>query len=177
MIALSTQTAAAIALHAAEGSWVVFLQVLPPTGGQGPIKIEGMRGAQLANRLTAIARDSAYEVQLIGLMPTIINPISHANAFADEHQEIHDGWFQPTGDLIAFIQHAGQDALHDLLSQTQPGALDQDQLVSIEGIAQILDVSVPTVRRMIKAQAIPFLTFGRVYRFIPSEVIASLQRR
>lgn len=176
MIALSSQTAAAIALHAAEGSWVVFMQALPPTGGQGPIMIEGMRGTNLARRLMSIAQDNAFEVQLIGLLPTVIDPIAHANEIALEHVQMHDRWFEPTGDLIAFIQHAGQSSLQELLAVTHPGGLDQDQLVDIEGIAAVLDVSVPTVRRLIKAEQIPFLRFGRVYRFVPSEVIASLQR-
>jgi excisionase family DNA binding protein len=38
-------------------------------------------------------------------------------------------------------------------------------------------VSVPTVRRMIKQEVIPYLKFGRIYRFVPADVIASLARR
>lgn len=174
MIALSASTAAAIALHAAEGNWIVFLQIDPPGGGQGPIKIEGMRGVKLVDRLSTIADANPYPVYLIGLVETMLEPIDHALAIGESHQIIHGTWYQPTGDLIAFIQHVGQEALQPLLAQTHPGGLSEAP-VDIETIAEILQVSVPTVRRMVKAQAIPFLRFGRVYRFVPSDVIASLR--
>jgi excisionase family DNA binding protein len=174
MIALSASTAAAIALHAAEGSWIVFLQIDPPGGGQGPIKIEGMKGSRLVERLTTIAEANPYPVYLIGLMPAFLEPVGQALAIGDAHQIIHDTWYQPTGDLIAFIQHVGQEALQPLLAQTHPGGLSEAP-VDIETIAEMLSVSVPTVRRMVKANAIPYLRFGRIYRFVPSDVIASLK--
>lgn len=176
MIALTPNTAAAVALHAAEGSWVIFVQVIPGAGSQGPIKIEGLRGVQLAPRLMSLVRDCPYEVQLIGLMPSTV-PIEHAQAVGNEHHEIHDGWFQPTSELIGFIEHAAQEPLRGLLAETHPGGLDGGDIVDIDGIAEILGVSVPTIRRLIKAETIPYLRFGRTYRFVPSDVIASLQQR
>jgi excisionase family DNA binding protein len=175
VIALSSQTAAAIALHAAEGSWVVFLQTMP-SGSAGPIKIEGMRGSQLAERLMAIARDNPYEVQLIGMLATQL-PRDDAEAIAEEFApyHIHDYWFEPHSELIHFIGQDAQSTLSTLLSQTHPGGLS-DQPVDIDRMAEILDVSVPTVRRMIKANAIPYLKFGRIYRFVPNDVLASLRR-
>lgn len=177
MIALSSHTAAAIAFRAAEGSWIVFLQVIPSVGSQGPIKIEGLKGTQLAERLTMIARDNAFEVQLIGLMPTLI-PKEHAEAIAAEHEatHLHDGWFAPTNDLVTFIQHAAQDAIQILLEQTPPSLLNGDQVVSIDEMAAILKISVPTIRRLVKADAIPYFKLGKAYRFVPADVIASLQR-
>jgi len=175
MIALSSHTAAAIALHAAEGSWVMFVQTMPP-GLAGPIKIEAVVGRNLASRLTSIALDNAYDTQLIGLLPSDA-PLDDAQALANEFAayQIHDWWFEPSADLLAFIGDQAQSTISILLSKTHPGGLS-DAPVDIDEIAAILDVSVPTVRRMIKAGEIPFLRYGRVYRFVPNDVLASLRR-
>ncbi len=176
MIALTANTSAAIALHAANSAWVIFVQALSPAG-QGPIKIEGVKGVDLSSRLSNIVRNNAFEVQLVGMIPTTI-PAEYAEAIAAEHDttRLHDDWFEPTGDLIAFILHAAQEPIQQLLELTHPGGLEDNRVVSIEGIADILGVSIPTVRRMVKAGDIPFLKWGRVYRFVPADVIASLQR-
>jgi excisionase family DNA binding protein len=176
MIALSPNTAAAIALHAAEGSWVVFLQAIYPLERQGPIRIEGIKGSRLADRLISISRDSPCEVRLIGLLPTAIDPALHANEIAIELECVHDQWYSPTNELTDFIANSAQQSIIELLGQTHPGALD-GQLVDIKQMAELLDVSVPTVRRMIKANEIPYLRFGWEYRFVPNEVIASLRER
>jgi len=173
MIALSSHTAAAIALHAAEGSWVMFVQLV---GVAGPVKIEPVLGRQLASRITQLVLDNPYELQLIGLLPSS-DPDSDASEIANEFiaYQIHDGWFEPNGDLLAFIGEQAQSSISVLLAQTHPGGLS-DAPVDIEQIASILDVSVPTVRRMVKAGEIPYLKFGRFYRFVPNDVLASLRR-
>jgi excisionase family DNA binding protein len=40
-----------------------------------------------------------------------------------------------------------------------------------------LGVSVPTVRRLVKAGEIPFLRLGKALRFVAADVLASLDRR
>lgn len=175
MIALSSHTAAAIALHAAQGAWVMFLQVMPP-GITGPIRIEGVQGRSLVQRLNAIVDDNAYDVQMIGLLESQ-SPLEDAQTIAEEFAayQVRGWWFEPTPELLAFIQNDTQSALSILLAQTHPGGLS-DAPVDIERMAEILDVSVPTVRRMVKANEIPFLRFGRLYRFVPNDVLASLKR-
>lgn len=176
MIALGPNTAAAIALHAAEGSWVMFLQAVYPGERMGPIKIEGIKGSRLAERLNTIARDSPCEVRLIGLLPTAIDPQVHVEGLTFDLECIHDQWFSPTVELIEYVASSAQESITLLLKQTQPGALD-GQLVDIKEIAELIGVSVPTVRRMIKANEIPYLRFGWEYRFVPNEVLASLHDR
>lgn len=176
MIVLSANTAAAIALHAAESSWVVFLQVFPSNVRQGPIKIEGIKGSQLAMRLMSIVRECPYEIRLIGLIPTTI-PYEHAEAIGAENELIHDGWYQPSSELIAVIDSSAQDSIQALLDELQPGALDVQDVVDITGIAEILNVSVPTIRRMIDKRKIPFMRFGQSYRFSTKDVLASVPRR
>lgn len=175
MIALSSHTAAAISLHAAEGAWVMFLQVMPP-GTAGPIRIEGVTGRQLMQRLNAIVDDNPYDVQMIGLLQSQA-PREDAQAIADEFApfQIRGWWFEPAPELLAFIQNDTQSTLSILLAQTHPGGLS-DAPVDIERMAEILDVSVPTIRRMIGRNEIPFLKFGRSYRFVPNDVLASLKR-
>lgn len=176
MLIVSPATASALASHAAERSWVIFVQVNPPIGGNGPIKIEGIRGSQLAARLSQLARDNAFDAMLIGMIETT-TPAEYATAIAEQYAgiDLHDGWFEPTADLLALIQHAGQSAIQALLAQTHPGGLSEAP-VDIENMARILDVSIPTVRRMVKAEQIPYLRWGRMLRFVPTDVIATLQR-
>lgn len=167
-------TAGAIAMHAAESSWVVFLQA-QIANGSGPIMIQGIRGRDLADRLAEIARDNASNVNLIGLVSSE-TPIEDAYTLANEFSafQIHDWWFESSADLVAYIGREAQDALSIFLTQVHPGALS-DAPVDIDEIAEIIGVSVPTVRRMIAAKKIPFLKFGRIYRFVPNDVIASLR--
>jgi len=156
----------------------MFVQVNPPIGPMGPIKIEGVRGLAIAQRLRQLAAENAYEAMLIGLVETP-TPIEHANAIADQYAgdaELHDGWFEPTPALVAYIQHVGQAAIQELLSKTHPAALTNEP-VDIDEMARILGVAVVTVRRMIKAKQIPCMRFGRTLRFVPTDVVASLQRR
>jgi len=179
VLIVSPPTASALSPHAAEHAWIMFVQVSPPSG-LGPILIEAVRGSEIGRRLAQLARDNAYEAMLIGLIesPT---PAEHA---AQIHAQwiaahLHDHWFEPAGDLMAFIEHTAQRTLSELLSQAHPGAMN-DQPVGIDEMAKILGCSTQTIRRMVKAQEIPFLradrSGGRVLRFVPIDVIASLRR-
>jgi excisionase family DNA binding protein len=155
----------------------MFLQVNSPCGGLGPIKIEGVRGSQISSRLREIAREVPYETFIIGLTPTPnpteLEQLIHAQ-FASAL--LHDDWFTSTIDLIAFIQHTGQEALQTLLAQTRPGGIPEGA-VDIETLAEFLGVSVPTIRRAVKAREIPFYKVGKAYRFDVASVLASLERR
>lgn len=154
----------------------MFVQVNPPTGGNGPILIDGVKGSQIAARLRQLAIDNAFEAMLIGLVETT-QPDEYAAAIAEQYTAVvHDRWFEPTADLLAFIQHAAQEPIQALLSQTHPGGL-RDAPVDIDEMARQLGVSVPTIRRMIKANQIPYLRWGRMLRFVPVDVFATLQRR
>lgn len=155
----------------------MFVQVNAPIGGPGPIKIEPVKGSQLAQRLKQLAADNAYEAMIIGLIEST-TPDELADAIAEQYagMHLHDRWYLPTADLIAFIQHTAQGPIQALLAQTHPGALGESA-VDIEEMAKILGCSVPTIRRMVKAEEIPYMRWGRVLRFVPRDVIASIQRR
>lgn len=178
MLIATPSNTSALAPHAANRSWVVFLQVNPPSGGLGPVKIEGMRGNVIGQRLAQLSRDSAYELLIIGLIesPT---PDEHADAIATQYDawRIHDDWFQPTTELLAFINHNASLPLQELVGQLHPGVVGEG-IVDVKQMAEILGVSVPTVRRMVTANIIPFMRWGRggSLRFNPADVIASLQR-
>lgn len=155
----------------------MFVQVAPPVGGAGPIKIESVRGAQLATRLREIAADNAYEAFIIGLTPTEA-PDELVQVIHEQFAPVllHHDWFEPTIDLLTFIQHTAQDAMQELLAQTRPGGVP-DGAVDIEAIAEFLGVSVPTVRRAVKDGKIPHFRMGKALRFVPADVLASLERR
>ena len=154
----------------------MFLQATPPIG-QGPILIEGIYGDLISKRINQLAADNAFELMLIGLVETT-TPIEIANAIAEAHaaSHLHDGWFAPSADLLAYVQHVGQTALEGLLASAHPGWLG-DEPVDIKAMADILGVSVQTVRRMCKAGEIPFMRWGSNFRFVPADVIATLNRR
>ena len=173
MIVLTSATAAAIALHAAKQSWIVFLQV---NRADGPILIGGVRGQDLIAYFETAVRWNHDELVLIGLLETQL-PDEDAHVIANEFgaHQIHDWWFQPVPGLLLFIQEDAQSSLPTLLSQTHPGGLS-DAPVDAEEMAKILRISLPTLRRMIKSDQIPYLMFGRFYRFVPRDVLASLKR-
>lgn len=178
MLIVSPSTASALAPHAAERSWVMFVQVSSPNGDLGPIKIEGVRGSQLGVRLAVLARENAFDPRLIGLIASE-QPAEHAAAIAEQYagEHLHHDWYAPSASLLAFIQHVAQGPIQELLAIAHPGALSGES-VSIDDIATILGVSVPTVRRMIKKNEIPYLRTGSgVYRFVPRDVVASLSHR
>ena len=176
MIALSSATTAAIALQASDSSWVTFVQANVPGTSQGPILINGIHGRNLAERLTQVAQDFPYTVNLIGLVEST-QPKADALAIANEFgaYQIHDWWFEPNAQLLQYIAAEAQVAITVLLAQAYPGGLS-DAPVDIEAMADIVGVSVPTIRRLVKAGEIPFLRFGRAYRFVPNDVLASLKR-
>ncbi len=155
----------------------MFVQANLPSNcsGQGLIWIDGARGSELARQIKTIADVNAYEVVLVGLIESV-RPAEHAAAIIAEYSTVaHNNWCLPTASLLAFIQHVAQPPLAALLRQVHPGALSEAP-VDIDEIARILAVSVPTIRRLITANKIPFHRIGKVYRFVPRDVIASLRR-
>jgi excisionase family DNA binding protein len=169
-------TASAIAPHAADRSWVAFLQTTLPAGVLSPIRIIGMKGGELGRELRRMAADNAYDVQIIGLIASV-DPDRHAQAIGEQYAggHMHDGWYQPSADLIAFIQHHGKSALQELLGQVNPAVINE-HVVDLKQIAKIIGCAEVTVRRMIERGEIPFLRAGWGYRFQPAEVIAAMRQ-
>ena len=153
---------------------MMFVQVAPP-GVAGPIKIEGVRGNKVSERLLAL-NDSPYPAYLIGLVETTV-PHEHAYAIAEQFgaNHIREGWFEPAPALLQLIQHVGQRALGELIAAARPGGVP-DNAVDIEGIATVLGVSVPTIRRLVAAGSIPHFRVGRQLRFVVVDVLASMNR-
>lgn len=176
MIILSPNTATTLAPLASHQAWVMLIQVSPPVGA-GPVKIEAVDGTQIVGRLKTISSENAYETFVIGLVPTddaaALEGALHAQ-FTAAH--LHHDWFLPIPELLAYAQSDGQEALEELLAQTKPGGLP-DHAVDVTTMAGLLGVSVPTVRRLVKAGEIPHLRMGKALRFIPADVIASLEQR
>lgn len=177
MLFVSPTTASAMSPHTGARSWVMFAQTTPPGAGVGPIWIEAIIGAQIDTRLGELVRFNAYETFLIGLIETTA-PEDSANAIREQYagKNLHHYWYEPTADLLAYIQHYAQGPIRLLLEQTHPGGLSQGT-VSLEEMQQILGVSESTMRRMVKANEVPVMRWGRMLRFVPADVIASLQRR
>lgn len=176
MIVLSPNTATTLAPLIRHQSWVMLVQVSPPVG-TGPVKIEAVDGAQIGPRLKAISAENAYETFVIGLVPTE-DPVGLEIALHEQFStaNLHHDWFVPVPELLGYAQSAGQEALEELLAQTRPGGLP-DHAVDITTMAGLLGVSVPTVRRLVKAGEIPHLRLGKALRFVPADVVASLEQR
>lgn len=178
MLIATPSMTSALAPHAANRSWIVFLQSNPPSG-LGPIKIEGMRGNVIGQRLAQLARDNPYELLIIGLIESAAPAEDAAMLVAQfEAWRIRHDWFQPAPELLAFITHNASLPLQELAGQLHPGVVGEG-IVDIKEMAAILGVSVPTVRRMVAADEIPYMRWGRgaSLRFNPNDVIASLQHR
>jgi excisionase family DNA binding protein len=173
VIIIGPNTSQAIAPHARERSWVMFVQIAPPQG-LGPIKIEGIRGPKIGARLVEISENNPWPAYLVGLVEASI-PHQQAQAIGEQFIEyhLHDGWFHPAPALQQFVSDVGQSALSELLAQTRPGAVD-GQIVDIDGIAQILNVSVRTVRRLVENDSIPHMRVGKQFRFVVADVLAAV---
>lgn len=176
MLIARRSIAAAITPHAADRSWVVFLQTALPAGVASPIKIVAMRGADIGDEVRRIGAANAYQVQIIGLV-SAADPDQLVREIAQRYAgpELHDGWYEASANLIAFIQYNAKAALHELLSRTHPAAVAEG-LVDLKQMATILNCAEVTVRRMVHAQEIPFLRVGTKYVFHPAEVLAALRQ-
>ncbi len=166
MIILSPNTTTQLSPLTQHQSWIMFVQAAPPCGGLGLIKIEGVRGEMIGHRLASISSENAYDTYVIGLLAVEDCQLAATQLheqFANAHK--HDGWFDPALDLLGFIQETSQHVLQELIAQTQPGGVP-DGAVDIETIAQVLGVSVPTVRRLVAAKTIPGYKVGKRWRFI-----------
>ena len=180
MLIAHHSTAAAITPHAADRSWVVFFQTALPANVVSPIRIVGVKGSDINKELRRTAELNAYDIQIVGLIQTQpgLDADEHAKAIAEQYAgaHLHHGWYLPTGDLIAFIQHHAKRELQALLNQVHPGAI-HEHVVDLHEMAKVLGCAEVTIRRMIARNEIPFMRAGREYRFQPVEVIAALQRQ
>jgi excisionase family DNA binding protein len=170
-------TSAAITPHAADRAWIVFFQTALPAGVLSPIRIVGLKGSELSREHHRLAEMNAYEVQIIGLISTP-DPDVYARAIAEQYAGalLHDRWYTPSADLIAFIQHHAKKGLQELLGQVHPGAINE-HVVDLHTMARMLGCAEITVRRMAERGTIPSMRAGRNYRFQPADVVAALQRR
>lgn len=155
----------------------MFVQIAAPPAGAGPIWISGVRGARIGEELLAISVRNPFPAYLIGLVtvepPTQPHQMAHAiqEQFAASH--MHDGWFEPAPLLMQLVREHGQSALSELLAQTRPGAVD-GQIVDIDAIAELLNVSTRTVQRLVERDQIPHMRVGKQYRFVVADVIAAM---
>lgn len=177
MIIVHPATASAITPHAANRSWVAFFHTALPAGVTSPIRIVGVKGSEIGRELKRISEMNAYDVQLIGLIQSA-DPAAHTRMIGEQYagDHLHDGWYSPSGDLIAFIQHHAKKGLQELLAQVHPGAISE-HVVDLRTLAKMLNCAEVTVRRMIENGTIPYMRTGKAYRFQPADVIAALQRQ
>lgn len=172
MIFLGSHTTNSLAPLTRGLACVLFVQARTP-GGPSPIRIEGTRDP--VARLRAMSEDNAAETFLIGLMKTDTPDITEASVRTQfQGAALRGRWYQPTNELMSFIQINGQTAISELLGQLRPHS-HPSGTATIEEVAEHLNVSVSTVRRMVKAGTIPYLRTGRQLRFIPDDIVASLQ--
>jgi len=139
----------------------------------GTVLIEGTKNPP--ERLRALADNNSGETFLVGLVrvedPAKVEGELHAR-FASALAR--GRWFHPAPELVSFIQAQGQSALHELLGDLRPHS-HPEGTITVEEMATHLNVSVPTVRRMVKAGRVPYLRVGNQLRFLAADVVASLQ--
>ena len=169
MLFLGSNTVSSLSSHVRGTPCVLFVQAKC----DGTICIEGTKNP--SGRLRALSEDNSGETFLIGLLrvedPTKAEEELHAR-FASAH--VRGRWFQPVPALIAFIQTDGQAAIRDLLATLRPHS-QPEGTITIEEMAAHLNVSVPTVRRMVKAGRVPYLRAGNQLRFLAADVVTTLQ--
>lgn len=171
MFILSPHSATSIAHDTAGQGFVIFIQF----GAAGPVKIEGTRA--LGQRLRALDADSPVDVYLVGILPSVA-PDDDAQSIQQEfaHARLRGEWFNPVKELADMITAQARPMMEQLLEQVQPQG-DGDELLTVEEVAEQLGISVPTVRRFVRAGTLPHVRVGRQIRFDPAAVSAALRLR
>ncbi len=172
MLFLGAHTTGSLAAHVKGHTCILFVQ----ERCSAAIKIEGTR--KPSERLLAIDENNSADTFLFGLVrlpdgddPKLAEAELHARFAASR---IRGRWFRATGDLTAYVQQHGQAAIRELLGALRPHS-QPTGIVTIDEIAAHLGVSVKTVRRMVKAGKIPVMRAGAKLRFLPEDVVASIQ--
>lgn len=137
------------------------------------VLIEGTKHAP--ERLRALADNNSGETKWVGMLrvedPTKAEAELHTR-FASTRAR--GRWFQQSPELVALIASQGQAALRELLGDLRPHS-HPEGTITVEEIAAHLNVSVPTIRRMVKAGKVPYLRAGNQLRFLAADVVATLQ--
>lgn len=145
---------------------VYFVQTRPSEDLAGPVRIGSTRNLQ--QHLQQLVDHNPFPLYLLGSM------VSAEPEKAKHH--IHEqfaaarsrgDWFRPTDELLQYVRTATQRPLTPPMPQ-----VPADQLLSIEDVARILNVSVPTVRRLVDAGRLPVMRIGRQLRFSPKDITA-----
>lgn len=170
MLALPTLTVQSIAPSLEGRSWVAFLQLQAPPSSF--VKIEATK--TLVARLRQLDRDLPYETRLIGLIETV-NPAEAVRAIQREYEtaRFRGEWFRPELPLLTFIERSGQRDLRDIVAHLEPS---KSGTIGVAELAEQLNVSVPTIRRMVSDKRIPALAVRGQIRFVLSEVLSHLRR-
>jgi excisionase family DNA binding protein len=150
---------------------VYFAQCRPAEGFLGPIKISSTKN--LLTHLQALVSNNPFPVYLIGWI-TVDEPEKLEKQIHQQFsaQRVKGDWFQASDELITFIR---QRATRPLPLPLAAPVIDVGGTLTIEQIAELLKVSVPTVRRLVASNAIPYHRFGRQIRFVRDEVLKAVR--
>lgn len=172
MIAITPQTVAALGPLVEGQPWIAFVEARNRAGSL--VKIEATKN--VVARVRAIDSDCPSEISLLGLILSP-QPTQAARAIQEEYQgdRVKGEWFNATVPLLTFIEKAGQPALVGLVQQLR-ASIAPGPTVGVEELAKILNVSVPTIYRYVKAGRIPAIKFGSKYLFVVADVIATVRQ-
>jgi excisionase family DNA binding protein len=172
MIAITPQTVSALAPMVEGRQWIAFVETRNRAGSL--VKIEATR--HLVARVRAIDNDNPFEVSLLGLVESTTASAS-ARAIQEEYQRdrAKGDWFNATVPLLTFIEKVAQPALVALVQQLR-FHMAPAPTVTVEELAKLLNVSVPTIRRRIQDGSLPFVRFGNQYRFVVGDVLATIRQ-
>lgn len=93
--------------------------------------------------------------------------------FAGSH---HRGaWYRPTLDLYKYIRETAKQPSPTAGTVASSPAPAPQELLSVEELAQYLNVSVPSVRRWIQNGKIPVIRQGRLLRFYLPDVLTAIR--
>ncbi len=169
MLFLGSNTVSSLSAHVRGTPCVLFVQ----TKCDGTVLIEGTKNP--TERFRALSENNSGETFLIGLVrvddPAVTEKSLHER-FA--HANVRGRWFQPVPELVTLIQTECQSAIRELLSTLRPHS-QPEGTITIEEMATHLNVSVVTVRRMVKSGRVPYLRVGHQLRFLAADVVATLQ--
>jgi excisionase family DNA binding protein len=172
MIAITSQTVAALGPLVEGRPWIAFVEARNRAGSL--VKIEATKN--LVARVRAIDNDNPFEISLLGLILTP-EPAPAARAIQNEYRNdrAKGEWFNATVPLLTFIEKMAQPALVGLVHQLR-ASVAPAPTIGVEELAKLLNVSIPTIYRYVKAGRIPAIKFGNKYSFVVADVLATIRQ-
>jgi excisionase family DNA binding protein len=151
---------------------VYFFQI----EGNGPINIGATQ--DLEKQFVSLQRANPYSLVVVGFVafnePQAAAQHDHGlrERFAQHH--IHSDWYRPVSEIVEYAYSTRQIPVAPTKYRAVMTHEAEPKLLTPQQLAEKLGVSVPTIRRLIQQDVIPYLKAGAQIRFDLNAVLKAM---